>query len=325
MWTPVMCPVGGWIRSWAGRTTSWRRRTLRRVGADQSWIRTCPSEQRTRRARAPRWGCRAKLQTPLRTASSGLLLQDCNHVGTLCRTLRDVRVRRSSQGCEVNSRCRTNSEVYLCSWNEHGSTPEESVHRPVPLYAFHLWHHDGTEDPEATQRRLLGCGSGLGAPADVRWEGGPALRVPWTHRVPGSSPPGRQHHQSGSVQLRPRGNYILRCSYFLLQLVRQPANGRQVHPLGPHPGSALGPQNRIQLPERETHAARRHRLQLLPRPQPVQLQGPGRAGVPHGADRSVCSRYSSQMHVGTNWPRREESRGFGLVPVQQLHRNLDPK
>lgn len=60
---------------------------------------------------------------------------------------------------------------------KHGKTTEESLHSPVSLHTIHLWDHDGTEDPKA-QRRLLGSGSRLGAPADDSGEDGPTLRVP---------------------------------------------------------------------------------------------------------------------------------------------------
>lgn len=60
---------------------------------------------------------------------------------------------------------------------KHGKTAEESLHSFLSLYAVYLWDHDGTEDPEAWGR-LLGSGSGLGAPADDRGEAGPGLCVP---------------------------------------------------------------------------------------------------------------------------------------------------
>lgn len=147
---------------------------------------------------------------------------------------------------------------------KHGKTTEESLHSSVSVYAIYLWDHDGTEDPE-TQWWLLGSGSRRGDSSDDRRKDGPALRVPWRHRASGSSSPSWQRHQSNIVQCGTRGNNILWCSYLLLHLVRQPTYGRKVHSLGPHLGATLGLQDCIQLPERKTHAAWRHRLQFLPR------------------------------------------------------------
>ena len=283
-----------------------------------------------------RWCCRRKFMSQP-AASGSLLRPDCNHVAALQVWIQED-LPLAGHFWRVARRRTESTERFICASpvrSNDGKTTEESVHSSVSLHAVRLRDHDGTEDLEA-QRRLLGSGSRCGAAADDRGEDGPALRVPWRQRVPGSSPPGWQQHQSSFVQLRPRGDHILRCPYFLLHLVRQPAPGRQIHPLGPHPGAALGPQNRVQLPERETHAAGGHRLQFLPRAQPVQLEGSGRVGVPHGADRAVCGTETVQRgikgkseflkeggkHNQKKKKKKKEKQLSVVFNAQQLHRSL---